>query len=149
MSTARTPFDILGVSSADDMTTIRMAWRAKVRLLHPDRARDKVKATAQLAEVNAAFDALQGHVPPASARAAQARAREAVLREFRDLVRHKLDVERTARLAARRADAARKARELSEAKARAADARLRADRGTINARAVRGYAAARPFVRVA
>ncbi|MEM9425657.1 MAG: J domain-containing protein [Pseudomonadota bacterium] len=56
-------FAVLGVTPADDMTTIRMAWRSKVRLLHPDRARNRAKATADLAEVNAAFDALQGHVP--------------------------------------------------------------------------------------
>lgn len=59
-------FAVLGVSPADDMTTIRMAWRSKVRALHPDRARNRAKATADLAEVNAAFDALQGHVPKRS-----------------------------------------------------------------------------------
>lgn len=62
MSKKRTAFSILGVTPADDMATIRMAWRAKVRRLHPDRAADKSVATAELAEVNAAFDALQGHV---------------------------------------------------------------------------------------
>lgn len=61
-------FDLLGVSPADDITTIRMAWRAKVRALHPDLAEDKARATRQLAEVNAAFDALQGHVPKPSMR---------------------------------------------------------------------------------
>ena len=66
MSKKRTPFDILGVTPADDMTTIRLAWRAKVRQLHPDRVPDKAAATAELAEVNAAFDALQGHVPKRS-----------------------------------------------------------------------------------
>lgn len=63
MKRTRSPFKILGVSPKDDMTTIRMAWREKVRRLHPDLAEDKVAATADLAEVNAAFDALQGHVP--------------------------------------------------------------------------------------
>ncbi|MGR3511282.1 MAG: J domain-containing protein [Paracoccaceae bacterium] len=61
-------FDLLGVSPADDMTTIRMAWRAKVRALHPDLAGDKALATERLAEVNAAFDALQGHMPKPSMR---------------------------------------------------------------------------------
>ncbi|MEO0916710.1 MAG: J domain-containing protein [Pseudomonadota bacterium] len=56
-------FELLDVSPSDDMTTIRMAWRAKVRALHPDQAQDKSWANARLAEVNAAFDALQGHVP--------------------------------------------------------------------------------------
>ena len=59
MRRPRSPFDILGVSPADDMTTIRLAWRAKVRRLHPDRAPDAARASAELAEVNAAFDALQ------------------------------------------------------------------------------------------
>ncbi len=68
MSKKRTPFDILGVTPADEMTTIRLAWRAKVRLLHPDRMTDKAAATAELAEVNAAFDALQGHIPKRSAK---------------------------------------------------------------------------------
>ena len=63
MRRPRSPFDILGVSPADDMTTIRLAWRAKVRRLHPDRAPDAARASAELAEVNAAFDALQGHGP--------------------------------------------------------------------------------------
>lgn len=63
MSKARSPFAVLGVSPSDEMTTIRMAWRAKVRALHPDQAHDKAAATAKLAEANAAFDALQGHVP--------------------------------------------------------------------------------------
>lgn len=63
MKKTRTPFDILGVSPADDMTVIRMAWRRKVRQYHPDQAFDKSAATAELAEINAAFDALQGHVP--------------------------------------------------------------------------------------
>lgn len=63
MNKGRTPFEILGVTPADDLQTIRLAWRAKVRRLHPDHAQNKTRATAQLAEVNAAFDALQGHVP--------------------------------------------------------------------------------------
>ncbi|MEL7149247.1 MAG: J domain-containing protein [Pseudomonadota bacterium] len=63
MGKTRSPFDILGVTPADDMATIRMAWRAKVRALHPDRAKNKRQATAALADVNAAFDALQGHEP--------------------------------------------------------------------------------------
>lgn len=57
------PFKTLGVRPSDDMTTIRLAWRAKVRAHHPDHASDPVVATAELAEINAAFDALQGHVP--------------------------------------------------------------------------------------
>lgn len=63
MRKSQKAFDTLDVSPCDDMTTIRMAWRAKVRALHPDRAKDKRWATERLAEVNAAFDALQGHVP--------------------------------------------------------------------------------------
>ncbi|MCG6885459.1 MAG: J domain-containing protein [Silicimonas sp.] len=149
MTRPRSPFAILGVSPADDMTTIRIAWRAKVRALHPDRACDKVRANADLAEVNAAFDALQGHVPSLPARTAQARAAEAVVRAFRDTARRKAEAERRERLAARKAELVRKARELSEARARAAAARLRADRGTINERAALGYAAARRIVQAA
>lgn len=63
MAHARCPFEVLGVSPEDDMPTIRMAWLAKVRLLHPDFAMDKARATDELATVNAAFDALQGHTP--------------------------------------------------------------------------------------
>ena len=66
MGKTRSPFDVLGVTPADDMATIRMAWRAKVRALHPDRAKNKRRATAALADVNAAFDALQGHEPTPS-----------------------------------------------------------------------------------
>ena len=72
MGKLRSPFEVLGVTPADDMPTIRLAWRAKVRALHPDRAENKRRATAELAEVNAAFDALQRHEPTGSKPVAKA-----------------------------------------------------------------------------
>ncbi|MEM6385893.1 MAG: J domain-containing protein [Pseudomonadota bacterium] len=109
MSEVRNPFDVLGVTPADDILTIRAAWRAKVRALHPDQAKNKAEATSRLAEVNAAFDALQSHVPSAEA---QERAR--AKRDERAEARAKAALKR-------RADAAERGRRRAAAMARAAD----------------------------
>ena len=146
MSMTRNPFLILGVSPADDMTTIRMAWRAKVRLLHPDRAHDKKKATADLAEVNAAFDMLRGHVPTAQVKAGKVRQDAELQERARRAAKHRAEARRRAE---ERAEAARRHREALErgaAKAHAAKTRLEAEMGTINARAAQGYEAARRVV---
>ena len=148
MSKTRTPFEILGVRPSDDMATIRRAWRAKVRRLHPDLAEDKWQATAVLAEVNAAFDALVAQsatwdVETETARkAAKAHAQACQVGECRA---------KTRRRALERSDAARRrrealARELE--KSEAAKSRLKSDMGTINARAAEGYAKARRVVSV-
>ena len=65
-------FDTLGVSTSDDLVTIRQAWRRKVKTLHPDLAKDHDKSAASEAfvTVNAAFDALRDHKPFADRRAA-------------------------------------------------------------------------------
>jgi curved DNA-binding protein CbpA len=140
MSKTRTPFDILGVTPADDMATIRMAWRAKVRQLHPDVAGNTKGSNERLAEVNAAFDALQGHKPKLRAEAPKTsdavrpveRARSEV-RKQRAEARRKSDVE-----------AARRAAQAAEtAKAGAIRARLRDHMGTVYATAATGYAIAR------
>ena len=152
MKRPRNAFDLLGVTPADDMTTIRMAWRAKVRRLHPDVFRDRVDATERLAEVNAAFDALQGHVPDAKAVAAReaeaAWIAEEAEKRAKVLARLRVKARRRAEKRARDAKQARDARALAEAKAKAAKARLKVDMGTINARAVQGYTQARKVVSV-
>ena len=146
MSRARTPFEILGVTPADDMATIRMAWRAKVRRLHPDVVGNTQAASNLLAEVNAAFDALQGHEPSKAAKAAQAaeeervarmvarKAREAALQRA-ELRRRKEAVEAKRRLAA-----------LERAKVEAIKERLQGHMGTLQAKAANGYAAARKIL---
>lgn len=65
-------FDTLGVSTRDDLDTIRQAWRRKVKTLHPDLAKDHDKSAASeaLMTVNAAFVALRDHKPFADRRAA-------------------------------------------------------------------------------
>lgn len=56
-------FDVLGVRPEDDLTTIRKAWRKKVKAHHPDLAEDKEAAARTLVQVNAAFDRLKDHSP--------------------------------------------------------------------------------------
>ena len=146
MKQHRSDFDILGVTPADDMATIRMAWRAKVRELHPDVAGNSAGSTERLMEVNAAFDALQGHEPSARARA----------RKQADLERRAQTAELAARAAAcRRAEERarleavqkkQRAAALERAKAAAIKARLKAHMGTVHARAANGYAAARKIL---
>jgi DnaJ-class molecular chaperone len=146
MSAARNPFDILGVTPADDMTTIRMAWRAKVRLLHPDVVGDTARASSRLAEVNAAFDALQGHEPCVKAKAAKAAEVEQVAREA---ARKAQDAVRTRAEARRRQeeiDARRRLADLERAKATALKERLKGHMGTVHAKAANGYAAARKIL---
>lgn len=150
MSKTRTPFDILGVSPSDDMTTIRMAWRAKVRLLHPDHADDRKTATAKLAAVNAAFDALQGHAPCKKVKAAGAakRARDAaeLIARAKRAARRRAEARQAAERASEEARRHREALALADAKKRAAKKRLMAQVGTINAKAAHGYAEARKVV---
>lgn len=142
MKANRTPFEILGVTPADDMTTIRMAWRAKVRVLHPDVAGNTAQATERLAEINAAFDALQGHKPSAASRAARA---ADVEREARAARRAAKEAKRQRDVLRRRAEAARAERQASETK-RAMDsarkAMLARHRGTLHAKAANAYASA-------
>lgn len=67
----QTPFEILGVSVADDAATIRAAWKRLVKANHPDRCpADAARLTAKLVELNDAYDKLKNHVPFHSARPA-------------------------------------------------------------------------------
>ncbi|MEM7752668.1 MAG: J domain-containing protein [Pseudomonadota bacterium] len=136
MRKTRSPFDILGVSPADDITAIRMAWRAKVRLLHPDRATDKAAATALLAEVNAAFDALQGHVPKLEAKATTERKAPRCHER-----RQRAELAEATR---RKAQAAKRG---AMEKAQAAQVKRKTGSGTISGRAAIGYAEARKAIR--
>lgn len=144
MSNTRTPFDILGVTPADDMATIRMAWRAKVRRLHPDVAGNTEGSTETLAEVNAAFDALQGHKPKVRAQPADAPKAAGAVRP----VKHARTEDRKKRAAARcEAEAAlREAQAAETARAEAIKARLWDHMGTVYAKAATGYAAARKIL---
>ena len=65
-------FDTLGVCTTDDLVSIRQAWRRKVKILHPDLAKDQEKSVAceALVAVNEAFYALRDHKPFADRRAA-------------------------------------------------------------------------------
>ncbi len=143
MSKARTPFDILGVTPADEMTTIRMAWRAKVRRHHPDVAGNAPDATERLAEINAAFDALQGHVPSAEAKAAGAAEVARVVRKAKRAARAADKRRAEARRKAEAAAARQRTEALEAAKAEAIRARLEGHKGTIQAKAANGYARAR------
>jgi len=59
-----TPFEVLGVTPADDYATIRRAWKKLVKENHPDlNGQDKDAATARLTALNAAFDRLRNHAP--------------------------------------------------------------------------------------
>ena len=97
-------YDILGVSPTDDFATIRKAWLNQVRQHHPDLNQDDVEgATARLAALNDAFDALVWHKKM----------------DAQDYAERKAAARRRAE-AERRADKARR-----EAEARAAEAAQR------------------------
>ncbi len=125
-------FDLLGVSPTDDPKKIQSAWRALVRTYHPDQYRgDKAGANARLAELNAAYDAVEAcHQFDARAAYAQAAAQRAAA-ERNEAIRRRAEAARKAE-AARRAQAAQRARDA--AKAREAAAR----------RATRAHVAPRP-----
>lgn len=144
MKRPRSPFDILEVSPSDDLTTIRLAWRAKVRRLHPDRAQNAALATAELAEVNAAFDALKGHKPVRSG----SRPEAAPVRRGRKGPAAKGQVGNERRSGREGGDPAPK----EAAPAGGVLHRTAASRPVAredSARAIRGYAAARPFIAAA
>lgn len=161
MTKKRSPFDILGVRPSDDMQAIRYAWRQKVRKLHPDLSADPDRATQQLAEVNAAFDKLQGHKPVKSladlhrealqrkrrkAEAAQRKAEEDRLERLRAEVRAQraaAEAARIAREAARKADALRRL-----AREKSAMAAANAPANSQFRRAATAYAAARKAIAV-
>lgn len=146
MSRARTPFEILDVTPADDMATIRMAWRAKVRRLHPDVVGNTRAASNRLAEVNAAFDALQGHAPLKAAKAAQAAEKERVARMAANIA-HEAALQRAKLRRRKEAEEAKRRRtELERAKAEAIKDRLQGHMGTVQAKAANGYAAARKIL---
>jgi DnaJ-class molecular chaperone len=146
MSKAQTPFEILGVTPADDMTTIRMAWRAKVRRLHPDVVGNTRAASSRLAEVNAAFDALQGHQPSKRAKAAKAaeeeRAAHEAVRMAQEAARQRAELRHQREVA----EAERRLAALEHAKAEALKAKLQGHMGTVQATAVNGYAVARKIL---
>ena len=54
-------YDTLGVDPTDDFATIRSAWLRQVRDAHPDLRTDTQAATARLAALNDAWDALCWH----------------------------------------------------------------------------------------
>ncbi|MFL4470597.1 J domain-containing protein [Tateyamaria armeniaca] len=80
-------FRRLGVTPDADPSQIRSAWKAMVRVYHPDQVKhDKTEANRRLAELNAAFDLISTWTPEdaraycaarAKRRAAQNRARQA------------------------------------------------------------------------
>ncbi len=146
MKKNRSPFDILGVSPADDMTVIRMAWRRKVRQLHPDLAEDKASATAELAEVNAAFDAVQGHVPKRTAKKPSPRKKSSEARVQETASKPEKPVEQPKKTSAQ-TQSPQQAR--TEKLRRTAKARLSAEMRAKGNRARAGYAQARGIVAVA
>lgn len=101
-------FDVLGVSPEDDITTIRLAWRRKVKELHPDIAEDKKAAGALLARINAAFGELQNHQPFKERRRANRRSAQASRRLWTEVERSKAKRQRDDKDRARAAEAARR-----------------------------------------
>ena len=70
-----TPFEVLGVSAADDYATIRKAWKRLVKANHPDQCpADAARLTKRLQQINDAFEKLRNHVPvKGAAKATQTR----------------------------------------------------------------------------
>ncbi|WP_425071059.1 J domain-containing protein [Sagittula sp. S175] len=137
----QTPFEILGVSVADDAATIRAAWKRLVKANHPDRCpADAARLTAKLVELNDAYDKLKNHVPfhgarPAapdfSAAAAQAEAARAAAHAQAHARAHaQAQAEAKAKARADAESARRKAeadaRAVAKARAAAAEAARRA-----------------------
>ncbi len=139
MKEKRSPFDILGVTPADDMTTIRMAWRAKVRVLHPDVVGNTAETTERFAEINAAFDALQGHRPSAREKAAKDAEIDRAVRRAQRAAREAQRQREEAWQRQKAEEAKRRARELAETAERARQDLLRRHKGTLHARAANGY----------
>jgi len=55
----RDPYHVLGVAPGASQDEIRTAYRSAARRLHPDRAGDDPRAADHMAELNAAYAALQ------------------------------------------------------------------------------------------
>lgn len=122
-------FDVLAVCPEDDISKIRLAWRKKVKELHPDIVGNDEASGEFLARVNAAFDSLKTHKPFAERRRGDRRRTWRSGRVWSRAERsRKLSVEERTRLAqqarqqaeadaAKRRDATEKARRRAQAEA--------------------------------
>lgn len=107
-------YEILGVLPTDDFATIRKAWLQQVRRHHPDlNPNDVAAATARLAALNDAYDALVWHKKMSDEEFATQKARD----------RRRAEAERRAEKARREAEA--RAAETRAAARRAEAARAR------------------------